>query len=324
MNISKGDDSILVLSDYRLWALLDSTAFAISRARGLELAEFGLTIEQSATLNILMTRGGLTTAKELEEVTLRQHHSISILIKRMIGMGLVGRASMPGTREYRIFITEEGQRLHRKTTTSSIESIFGSLAPIEKRNLVACLQPLHEKARNLLGMPYKRYIARDASDKIIMPENDRSGLLSDYGLWRLLERTRFAIARLRELELASFGVTIEQVSVLKILQGNCGSTTARVLERETMRQHHSISTLINRMIRMGLLAKERRQAVRTRTIVITEKGEGLLDGMTSSALELTFSALNAKEKRLLAACLSTLRLKARALLAATRAVPVSD
>jgi DNA-binding MarR family transcriptional regulator len=324
MNIGKGDDSILVLSDYRLWTLLDSAAFAISRSRGLELAEFGLTIEQSATLNILMSRGGWTTAKELEEVTLRQHHSISILIKRMMRMGLVGRASMPGTKEYKIFITEEGQRLHRKTTTASIESIFGSLTPIEKRNLATCLQPLHEKARNLLGMPYKRYIVHGASEKMIMPDNDRSGLLSDYGLWRLLERTRFAIARLRELELAQFGLTIEQASILKILQGNGGSTTAKSLESETMRQHHSISTLVNRMIRMGLLAKERHQAGRTHTIVITEKGESLLTGMTFSALELTFSSLNTKEKRLLTSCLSSLRLEARSLLAATDAVRVSD
>jgi hypothetical protein len=77
-----------------------------------------------------------------------------------------------------------------------------------------------------------------------------------YEVWVSIDRTRFAIARLRELELAHFNLTIEQASFLHILRNHGSPMTIEVLQDTTLRQPHSISTLINRMNTAGLLKKK--------------------------------------------------------------------
>ena len=88
--------------------------------------------------------------------------------------------------------------------------------------------------------------------------------MTDTDLWCLLVRTWYAISRLRELELAQFGLTIEQSSILKIIYVRGGRSTAKELEYLTMRRQHSISTLINRMHKRGLIDKKKEANRRSR------------------------------------------------------------
>ena len=64
------------ITEYATWMLLNRTRNSIYRLRELEVAQFGLTVEQSAILQILARRGGSFTAKTIEEITLRQPHSL--------------------------------------------------------------------------------------------------------------------------------------------------------------------------------------------------------------------------------------------------------
>jgi len=123
-------------------------------------------------------------------------------------------------------------------------------------------------------------------------END-----SDFKLWRLLDHTRFMIARSREMELARFGITPEQSHVLYILSTSGGSTTINDIVEITQRQHHSISTLINRMTKQGLVSKRKDpHDNRKYEVVITRKGQELYRRITQDSIKNTFSCLSDEAK----------------------------
>jgi DNA-binding MarR family transcriptional regulator len=73
--MNKRSTAATVMTDGELWFLLANTWFMISRLLELELSQFSITLEQSTILKTLHDKGGSTTARELEEITLRQQQS---------------------------------------------------------------------------------------------------------------------------------------------------------------------------------------------------------------------------------------------------------
>jgi DNA-binding MarR family transcriptional regulator len=140
--------------DYDLWSLLDRVGFAMTRLRDLELTQLGLTAPQSSILYAIQQHNGEMTLQELEDHRMRQHHSIFILINRMIKMGLIRQIKTPGDRKYKIVITPEGEEIFKKITTKSLEMTFGTLSEQEQQKLVEYLNPILERARYLLGVSY--------------------------------------------------------------------------------------------------------------------------------------------------------------------------
>ena len=78
MAVTKTSSENLPLRE--LWSLMDRTGFAIARLRELELNKYSLTIEQSSILHVLTNNGGSLTIKEIENITMRQHHSVYALV----------------------------------------------------------------------------------------------------------------------------------------------------------------------------------------------------------------------------------------------------
>jgi DNA-binding MarR family transcriptional regulator len=137
-----------------LWKLLDNARFAIARLRGMELAQFGLTIEQSTILRTLFENNGSLTTKKLMEVTMRQPNSISVLLNRMIKMGLLKREKNKSGRMHGIHLTQNGEDLIKRVTVASIEMPFAVFTDEEKQQLSISLNKLLENARELLGIPH--------------------------------------------------------------------------------------------------------------------------------------------------------------------------
>ena len=241
--VTKGKTSDI--SIYDLWSVFDRAHFAIARLRELELAQHDLTIEQASILYVLTKLGGKATVKELENETMRQHHSILMLINGMAKTGLVYKVKDTDNRRYKITVTKEGQTIYNNVTTASIKESFAVLPDQCQVQLKNLLFALLVKSRELLGKPNDSLIEanrEEGSSQHVPPVRE---------LWVLLERARFAISRLRELELAQFGVTIEQASILNIITKNGGAVTAKDIEDVTMRQQHSISSLVNGMIKLA-------------------------------------------------------------------------
>jgi DNA-binding MarR family transcriptional regulator len=136
----------------------------------------------------------------------------------------------------------------------------------------------------------------------------------DFGLWKMLDHTRFMIFRLREKELFRFGLTPEQAHILDILSQNKGTTTINDIVDFTQRQHHSISTQISRMVKQGLVNKHKNASDKRKyEVSITNRGQTLLGKVTTLSINRAFACLSNKDKTELSGHLQCLLEKAYSL-----------
>ena len=120
---------------------------------------------------------------------------------------------------------------------------------------------------------------------------------NDYQLWIMLDQLRYMIFRSRKMELARYNITPQQAHILYILNLSGDSTTIDEIVEYTQHQHHSISTLINRMTKKGLVNKIKILGKgRKLDIVITEKGQDLSRIMTRDSVRKIFSCFSEEDK----------------------------
>lgn len=306
-----------MISDYDVWASLDASGFAVYRLRELELAPLRMTVAQASVLRVLET-AGLLTARMLCDLMLRQQNTISIIVARMAASGLVEIARMRGAKESRISITVEGHDLLGKLPTDGLRRVFSVLEDSERKRLSRYLRSLRDRARALLtpeGPAFMRYIT--ARDTASSGGGEAVDAPSEYVLWTLLDGTRFAISRLRELELGPQSLTVEQASLLRVLAetGRPGQAlTTRQIEDVTLRQHNSVSVLVGRIVKAGLAAREKVGGERSSRIALTLAGRNLLSSLPDEALSVTFSVLRESEKAVLMDYLRSLNRNARQML----------
>ncbi|MFC2020355.1 MarR family winged helix-turn-helix transcriptional regulator [Chloroflexota bacterium] len=105
------------------------------------------------------------------------------------------------------------------------------------------------------------------SSKVKMPKD------ISYELWLLFTRTRHLVYKARQKELNQYDISARNASVLSVIVRLGGKATPGNLARELFLEPHSVSGLISRMTKQGLINKvkdlERKNLVR---IEITEKG----------------------------------------------------
>jgi MarR family transcriptional regulator, organic hydroperoxide resistance regulator len=120
----------------------------------------------------------------------------------------------------------------------------------------------------------------------------------DQDLWLLLTHTRYAVFRAREKELQRYGVSPEQMSLLFVVQALGNKATPAALARHIIRQPHTVSALVDRMSKRGLVKKvkdlDRKNLVR---VVMTEKGKRTYELSTKRGpIHRIMSTLDADEK----------------------------
>jgi DNA-binding MarR family transcriptional regulator len=134
----------------------------------------------------------------------------------------------------------------------------------------------------------------------------------DYRLWAIMTQVRWAIHRLRQLELSKIGVTPEQVALLICAEALGNKATPAEIARWRRRNPNTISSLVNRMVKLGLVTKtndlKRKDMIR---VSLTEKGKKLHDTLTrENSISEVFSVLSDSEKKQLEKTLKILRTKA--------------
>lgn len=148
----------------KVWRLLHQTEFIISRYREQELAQYGITPEQTYVLDILVMNNGSTTLSHIVDITKRQHHSISTLVRRMEAQGLLTRVINPEDRRtFRVHITPKGEELFRSVPRDSINVIFGGLSDTEKVQLREGMARLLLRAYSVMGIPFPADIPGELS-----------------------------------------------------------------------------------------------------------------------------------------------------------------
>ena len=126
--------------------------------------------------------------------------------------------------------------------------------------------------------------------------------INDAYLWGLLEHSASLISRVRELELVHSGITMEQMSILYALLNCGGSATIDELAAIIVRQHNTVSTIVNRMAKSDLVKKVKRPQHKKYMVHITEKARAIADTTPRDSIETIFSNLSLKEKEELATC----------------------
>ncbi|MFO7997029.1 MAG: MarR family winged helix-turn-helix transcriptional regulator [Dehalococcoidia bacterium] len=146
-----------------------------------------------------------------------------------------------------------------------------------------------------------------------MPEEFDAESLS-LKAWMLLHRTRDLFFRCEDQVVAGFGLTAEQYSVLLAIEYLDAPVRATDVGRWLERKVNSVSMIVDRMVKAGLVTRERdlpdRRAVR---LVITGKGDRAFKAATPAVwrlIEEIMSQLSNEDSLTLVRLLQTLREKA--------------
>jgi DNA-binding MarR family transcriptional regulator len=147
----------------------------------------------------------------------------------------------------------------------------------------------------------------DESTKFFVAEDE------DEDLWLLLTHARYALFRAREKELQRYGISPEQAGLLFAVRAMGIKATPAALSRHLLRQPHTVSALINRMAKRGLIRKVRdfdhKNWVR---VEITEKRQKAYEQSTKRGpIHRVIGSLDSEEKKAFRQNLEKIFTKAR-------------
>jgi DNA-binding MarR family transcriptional regulator len=134
----------------------------------------------------------------------------------------------------------------------------------------------------------------------------------EYDLWILMSRVYHMIAKIRNMEMSKYGILPIQSYMLYMIRAMGNETTPAQLSRFAYQQRNSVSDILKRMEKQGLITKEKRSDVNGRILVkITEKGEKALQlSKNRFHLHNIMSSLDEGKRRQLESLLVLLRDKA--------------
>jgi DNA-binding MarR family transcriptional regulator len=134
-----------------------------------------------------------------------------------------------------------------------------------------------------------------------------------YNLWLLFIKARRAVFKAREKELSQYGITPEQAGILFVVKHIGSRATPAEISRLTIREPHTVSGLVDRLEKAGLVKKvhdlDKKNLVR---VAITEKGEQAYHHSTKrESIHHAMSSLSEEERQQLRSSLQKLFDKAR-------------
>jgi DNA-binding MarR family transcriptional regulator len=134
-------------------------------------------------------------------------------------------------------------------------------------------------------------------------------------LYILLDQTDSIVTNAIELELKHLRITQPQVRILTMLSRQNRPVTLDELSIWTLKEFNSVSTLINRMEKKGLVKKTKKSANSKTYVTLTEKGSKLYhQGVTERSIHLIFNELSQEERNQLKELLMKVRNTTRELL----------
>jgi len=131
----------------------------------------------------------------------------------------------------------------------------------------------------------------------------------EYDIWILLSRVYHLIAMLRKLELSKYDILAVQSYIMFIIKALGNETTPSKISEYVYQQRSSVSDILNRMVKQGLIRKTNKSGGKKRVIVtLTDKGEKALTlSKNREYLHKVMSSLTEEKKRQLESALEILR-----------------
>jgi len=134
--------------------------------------------------------------------------------------------------------------------------------------------------------------------------------LSDeyFVLWIMIAQTKDAILRARQRDYARFNISNERRAVLWNIQNNGGRATPVEISRQLFRELHSVTEMLKRMEKEGLIARYKGSGRSKVEVKLTEKGLEIFNqSLHNETDRRIFSVLTKKERERLASYLWKLR-----------------
>ncbi len=131
----------------------------------------------------------------------------------------------------------------------------------------------------------------------------------DYDLWILLMQVKNAIFKAREKELSRYGLRPGRAGVLHVVHTMGATATLTDLSHSLLRERHSISELVGRMEKEGLVRKVKDRDRKNRIKVgMTKKGQRAYQKSAErKAIHDIMPCLSEEEHQQLRSCLEKLR-----------------
>jgi DNA-binding MarR family transcriptional regulator len=134
----------------------------------------------------------------------------------------------------------------------------------------------------------------------------------DYSLWYSIRRTHEAIHKLRKLELSPYRLSTIETGVLLVVHEAKNKITPAEISRQLLKDHHSISQLLGRMEKRGLIRNikgyRRKNMIR---VSLTRKGhEAFINSTKGKNINKIMAVLSESERKQLELYLEKLREKA--------------
>jgi DNA-binding MarR family transcriptional regulator len=136
---------------------------------------------------------------------------------------------------------------------------------------------------------------------------------ADFELWKLFNASREILHDIREEELNQYGITIRQAGILYAIFHDLDDYAIPAdIARVTNREPNSISTIVDRMERKGLIKKSKdAHKKNVLRVSLTEKGKGAhLMATNRRSIHRIFACLSKEEIELVQSCLTKLQAKA--------------
>ena len=127
----------------RLWRQVYQTYTLLKRCEDQIFDEYGLTTEQYGVLVAIDYFGGPTKVTDIAHWLERSTNSISMIVDRMVKVGLVRRArSTADRREVRVANTSKGKAALRPANLASFEAVQKILSPLSHEDRLTLLSLL--------------------------------------------------------------------------------------------------------------------------------------------------------------------------------------
>lgn len=130
-------------------------------------------------------------------------------------------------------------------------------------------------------------------------------------LWLLMHRVRDMLVRCEDSILGEYGITTEQFSVLGAVKSRGGSLRPVDLAQVLERSPNSMSMLVDRMVKAGLVRRTRdRKDRRTVNVTLTSKGENALGPAMAASWDFVqklLSRLSQEDRQVLADLLEKIK-----------------
>ncbi|MCL1896219.1 MAG: MarR family transcriptional regulator [Clostridiales bacterium] len=127
-------------------------------------------------------------------------------------------------------------------------------------------------------------------------------------LWVLIAQSRDAILRARERDYARYGISNERRAILFALHDCGGQSTPTEIARRLFREVHSVSEMLVRMEKDGLVTKQKATGSNKVIVKLAAKGLDVFEqSLHSKTDERIFSALSEEERKTLSSLLMRVR-----------------